>query len=57
MRVKNIIFGILVHVCENGKYLESIIDDAVITYSEIIELFQQELSQQKLFQKKLFQQI
>ena len=38
MRVKNIIFGILVHVCENGKYLESIINDAVITYSEIIEV-------------------
>ena len=60
MRVKNIIFGILVHVCENGKYLESIIDDAVITYSEIIEVaraVQQKLSQQKLFQKKLFQQI
>ena len=25
--------------CENGKYLESIIDDSVITYGEVIESY------------------
>ena len=37
--VKKIIFGILVHenCCENGKYLESIMDDSVITCDEIID--------------------
>ena len=25
--------------CENGKYLESIMDDSVITYGEVIESY------------------
>ena len=28
--------------CKNGKYLASIMDDSVITYDEIIELFNEE---------------
>ena len=51
--------------CENGKYLESIIADSLITCDEIIEvtktvltkLFQQKLLQQEFFQQKLLQHI
>ena len=56
-------------ICENGKYLGSIIDYSVIMRDEAIEviktvpekllqrkLFQQKLLQQKLFQQKLLQE-
>ena len=35
-------FGILLHVTENGKYLASIMDDSTIISDEVIESYDEE---------------
>ena len=42
MYVKNIIFGILLCNCENGKYLAIISDNLAITCDEVIESYDEE---------------
>ena len=44
MYVKKILFGILLHVVVNGKYLASIMDDAAIMWDELIESYDEEIN-------------
>ena len=40
--IKDYIWNPATYSSENGKYLTSIIDDSVITYDEVIELYNKE---------------
>ena len=61
MYVKEIMFwNPSTYHCEIGKYLQSIIGDAIVICDEIIEVtntIPTKLFQQKLFQQKLYHQI